>query len=199
MIVVIDYKAGNLASVVKSLRAVGSDPVVTDDPTLVARAQKIILPGVGHFSSTRRLAESGMTSAIARRLDDGVPFLGICVGMQWLFEGSEEDPATPGLGSFAGQCERFAPSALKVPHVGWNTIIPDAGSRLLAGIAENAFVYFTHAYYAPLGYDTAAMTKYGKLFTSAVECGNRMGVQFHPEKSGEVGLKILENFVRLAC
>lgn len=199
MIAVIDYKAGNLASVVKSLRAVGADPVVTEDPALVARASRIVLPGVGHFSVTRRLADSGMTSAIARRLDDGVPFLGICLGMQWLFEGSEEDPVTMGLGAFSGSCERFAATGLKVPHVGWNTIVPDAGSRLLAGIDDHAFVYFTHAYYAPLGYDTAAVTKYGKLFTAAVECGNRMGVQFHPEKSGQVGLKILENFVRLAC
>ena len=199
MIAVIDYKAGNLASVVKSLRAVGADPVVTEDPAIVARASRIVLPGVGHFSVTRRLADSGMTSAIARRLDDGVPFLGICLGMQWLFEGSEEDPVTPGLGAFPGSCERFAAMGLKIPHVGWNTIVPDAGSRLLAGIDDQAFVYFTHAYYAPLGYDTAAVTKYGKLFTAAVECGNRMGVQFHPEKSGPVGLKILENFVRLAC
>lgn len=199
MIAVIDYKAGNLTSVLKTLRAAGAEPVLTDDPAVAARAEKLILPGVGHFSATRFLEERGLTAAVRERIDAGAPFLGICVGMQWLFEGSTEAPEVPGFGAFPGQCDRFATRQLKVPHVGWNSLEIREGSRLLAGLSQQSFVYFTHSYCAPVVNGTAAVTEYGQPFTAAVERDNIMGVQFHPEKSGEAGLRILENFVRLAC
>jgi glutamine amidotransferase len=199
VIAVIDYKAGNLTSVLKTLRAAGAEPVLTDDPAVVARAEKLILPGVGHFSATRFLEERGLTAAMRERVDAGVPFLGICVGMQWLFEGSTEAPGVPGFGAFPGQCDRFATQELKVPHVGWNSLEIREGSRLLTGLPQHSFVYFTHSYCAPVINSTVAVTEYDQPFTAAVERDNIMGVQFHPEKSGEAGLRILENFVRLAC
>jgi imidazole glycerol-phosphate synthase subunit HisH len=195
VIAVIDYQAGNLTSVMKALRAVGADAIATSDPAVVMCAQKLVLPGVGHFSATAFLEERGLKKALEERIQAGIPFLGICVGLQWLFEGSTEAPDTPGLGSFPGQCERFA-KGMKVPHVGWNSVdVRD--SRLLEGIASGDFVYFTHSYRAPVVKDTVAVTEYGAPFTAAVERDNIIGVQFHPEKSGAVGLRILENFVRL--
>ena len=199
MIAVIDYKAGNLTSVLKALHAVGAEPVLTDDPAMVARASKLILPGVGHFSAAQFLEDRGLTSAIRERVATGVPFLGICVGMQWLFQGSTEAPAVSGLGVFSGQCSRFTTTRLKVPHVGWNSLQIREESRLLAGLPQQAFVYFTHSYCAPVVKDTAAVTEYDQPFAAAVERDNVMGVQFHPEKSGDAGRRILENFVRLAC
>ncbi len=195
MIAVIDYKAGNLTSVMKAMHAVGADAVATSDPDVVMRADKLVLPGVGHFSATAFLQEHGLTQAIEERADAGTPFLGICVGLQWLFAGSTEAPDTPGLNVFSGCCERFA-EGIKVPHVGWNSI-QVSESRLLRGISSGAFVYFTHSYRAPVIHDTVAVTEYDSPFTAAVERDNIMGVQFHPEKSGAVGLRILENFVRL--
>lgn len=203
MIAVIDYKAGNLTSVVKALRFLDArDVVVTQAPEDVLRAEKIVLPGVGHFQATQLLKDLGLTEAVRESVAKGTPFLGICVGLQWLYEGSTEAPETRGLGAFAGMCEHF-PAAyegaeLKAPHVGWNSlenIRPD--SRLLKDVREGAFVYFTHSWRAPLSQDTAAVTKYGGEFTAAVERGNVMGVQFHPEKSAEVGLRVLRNFVEL--
>jgi glutamine amidotransferase len=196
VIVVIDYKAGNLTSVMKALHAVGADAVVTSDPNVIMQAGKLVLPGVGHFSATAFLEEHGLKKAIEERITTGIPFLGICVGLQWLFEGSTESPATPGLKAFAGCCERFS-DGLKVPHVGWNAIQVKQ-SRLLQGISNGAFVYFTHSYRAPITNSTVAVTEYDVPFTAALERDNIMGVQFHPEKSGSVGLRILENFVRLA-
>ena len=196
MIAVIDYKAGNLTSVMKALHAVGAHAVLTSDPQQVMRAEKLVLPGVGHFSATAFLKEHGLKNAIEERIRTGVPFLGICVGLQWLFEGSTESPATQGLKVFAGLCERFS-DKLKVPHVGWNSI-QVRESRLLQGISSGAFVYFTHSYRAPVINSTVAVTEYDLPFTAAAERDNVMGVQFHPEKSGPVGLRILENFVRLA-
>jgi glutamine amidotransferase len=196
VIAVIDYKAGNLTSVMKALHAVGADAIATSDPQQVMRAEKLVLPGVGHFSATAFLEEHGLKKAIEERIKASAPFLGICVGLQWLFEGSTESPATPGLKTFAGHCERFS-DRLKVPHVGWNSI-QVRESRLLQGISNGAFVYFTHSYRAPVINGTVAVTEYDLSFTAAVERDNVMGVQFHPEKSGTVGLRILENFVRLA-
>lgn len=197
MIAVIDYKAGNLTSVMKALRAVGADAVATSDPAVAARAGKLVLPGVGHFSATSFLEEHGLRSVIGERIADGVPFLGICVGLQWLFEGSTESPQTRGLGAFSGYCERFE-AELKVPHVGWNSLTTKK-AKLLEGIEDGAFVYYTHSFRAPVVNETVAVTEYGVPFTAAVERGNVMGVQFHPEKSGPAGLRILENFVRLAA
>ena len=195
MIAVIDYKAGNLTSVMKAMHAVGADAIATSDPDIVMRADKLVLPGVGHFSATAFLEEHGLRQAIEERVDAGTPFLGICVGLQWLFAGSTEAPDTAGFNVFPGQCERFS-EGIKVPHVGWNSI-QVSESRLLKGISNGVFVYFTHSYRAPIVHGTVAVTEYDSPFTAAVERDNIMGVQFHPEKSGAIGLQILENFVRL--
>jgi glutamine amidotransferase len=203
VIAIIDYKAGNLTSVVKALKYLGAqDVVVTQSPDDVRAASKIVLPGVGHFQSTQLLKDLGLTTAVREAAAAGKPFLGICVGLQWLYQGSTEAPDTDGLCHFASQCERFPVTFngadLKSPHVGWNSleqIRPD--SRLLRGISGGAFVYFTHSWRAPVSDDTAAVTNYGGAFTAAVERDNVMGVQFHPEKSAEVGLQVLRNFLEL--
>jgi glutamine amidotransferase len=205
MIAVIDYKAGNLTSVVKALRFLGADDVVvTQSPEDVLRADKIVLPGVGHFRATQLLHELGLDGALRKKLREGVPFLGICVGLQWLYEGSSEAPETEGLGWFAGKCERFPAESggleLKAPHVGWNSLEGiRADSRLLKGVEAGSFVYYTHSWRAPVSADTAASTVYGGAFTGVVERGNVMGVQFHPEKSAETGLLVLRNFLELSC
>jgi glutamine amidotransferase len=195
-VTVIDYKAGNLTSVLKALRHLEAEPEVTDgDLALVESAERIVLPGVGHFAATQRLDATGLTPAIRAAIARGVPFLGICVGMQWLYAGSTEAPSQPGLAHFAEHCTRFPQSNEKVPHVGWNSLEVRTGSRLLAGVEPGEFVYFTHSYKAPVTANTAAITHYIESFASAVEHGNVMGVQFHPEKSGATGLKILRNFI----
>lgn len=198
-ITVIDYQAGNLTSVVKALQHLNADVTVTDRPETAAAAERIILPGVGHFAATHRLDKTGLTDAIRKKIAQGVPFLGICVGMQWLLRGSTEAPLQPGLGFFNNQCERFPEGNEKVPHVGWDSIRTRiSSSRLLAGLNEEEFVYFTHAYYVPtIENVTSSVTNYILPFASAVERDNVMGVQFHPEKSGVVGLKILKNFLEL--
>jgi glutamine amidotransferase len=197
-VTVIDYKAGNLTSVLKALRHVGAETVVTDgDLSLVEAAERIVLPGVGHFAATERLDATGLTSAIRAAIARGVPFLGICVGMQWLYAGSSEALEQPGLGHFSEACARFPESQDKVPHVGWNSLEIRPNSRLLAGVEPGEYVYFTHSYKAPVTADTAATTYYIEPFASAVERGNVMGVQFHPEKSGATGLKILKNFLEI--
>ena len=197
-VTVIDYKAGNLTSVLKALRHLGAEPEVTDsDPALVEAAERIVLPGVGHFAATKRLDDTGLTPAIRAAIARGTPFLGICVGMQWLFAGSSEAPSQPGLGAFPESCTRFTEGKEKIPHVGWNSLEILPTSRLLAGVTPGEFVYFTHSYKAPVPAETAAITHYIEPFTSAVERDNVFGVQFHPEKSGEAGLRILKNFLGL--
>ncbi len=199
-VTVIDYKAGNLTSVLKTLRHLGAETVVTDgDLSLVESAECIILPGVGHFAATERLDSTGLTGAIHAAIARGVPFLGICVGMQWLYSGSTEAPQQCGLGQFDAQCTRFAEGNEKVPHVGWNSLDTRNDSRLLKNVEPGEFVYFTHSYKGPVTADTAAVTHYIEPFAAAVERGNVMGVQFHPEKSGETGLKILRNFLEIPC
>lgn len=198
MIAVVDYKAGNLTSVMKALAAVGADAVSTDAPETVRQAQKIILPGVGHFQATSFLEQHGLRKAIEEQIAQGKPFLGICVGLQWLFRGSTESPDTAGLGAFDATCDRFV-TVEKVPHVGWNSLDIRDGSRLLKGVSTGSFVYFTHSYCAPVIRNTVGITEYGAPFTAAVERANIMGVQFHPEKSGSVGLQILRNFLELPC
>ena len=194
-VTVIDYKAGNLTSVVKALRHLGAEVSVTDRPEVVAAAERIILPGVGHFAATRRLDETGLTPAIREAIAGRVPFLGICVGMQWLYAGSTEAPNQCGLGHFPERIERFPESEEKVPHVGWNQLDPIRGSRIFAGVEKGEFAYFTHSWRAPITEFTAAVTQYIQPFASAVEDKNVFGLQFHPEKSGESGLKILRNFL----
>jgi glutamine amidotransferase len=196
-VTVIDYKAGNLTSVLKALRHLGAEVEVTDsDLALVESAERLVLPGVGHFQATERLDASGITPAIRAAIGRGVPFLGICVGMQWLYAGSSEAPAQPGLAHFAERCERFTEGKEKIPHVGWNSLEIRPGSRFLAGVDAGEHVYFTHSYKAPVTADTAAVTHYIEPFAAAVERANVMGVQFHPEKSGATGLKILGNFLK---
>jgi glutamine amidotransferase len=202
VIAVIDYKAGNLTSVVKTLGYLGAETLVTQDPEVVRRAEKIVLPGVGHFRATDLLGRLGITEAVRESVARGAWFLGVCVGLQWLYGGSTEAPETAGLGHFAGECERFPAvfdgEALKAPHVGWNSLEGIRGdSRLMRGISEGEFVYYTHSWRAPLSADTAASTSYGGAFTGAVERKNVMGVQFHPEKSASVGLRVLRNFIEL--
>jgi glutamine amidotransferase len=195
-VTVIDYKAGNLTSVLKALRHLGAKAEVTDgDLAPVESAERIVLPGVGHFQATERLDATGLTPAIRAAIARGVPFLGICVGMQWLYSGSTEAQQQPGLGHFSEACTRFPDAGEKVPHVGWNSLEARAGSRLFAGVEPGEFVYFTHSYKAPVTADTAAITHYIEPFGAAVERANVMGVQFHPEKSGEAGLRILGNFL----
>jgi glutamine amidotransferase len=196
MIAVVDYRAGNLTSVKKALDHLHADAIVTNDPALVARAEKIILPGVGHFSATAILEQAGLRTAILHRIQQGMPFLGICVGMQWMFESSTEAPGIQGLGLLSGACGRFAAS-VKSPHVGWNSLTCQNGSRLLRGIPSDSFVYFAHSYSAPVVEATVARCEYGGEFSAAVEQNNLFGVQFHPEKSGPIGLKLLENFCSL--
>ena len=207
-VTVIDYKAGNLTSVLKALRHLGAEPVVTDsDLSLIERAERIVLPGVGHFAATERLDRTGMTGAIREAVKRGVPFLGICVGMQWLLEGSEEAPKQPGLGHFIGRCKRFPSGREKVPHVGWSSIETNiVGPTLFRGLKRIEYVYFTHSFYVPyatmvreadgdLQVVDAAQAEYIVPFAAAVEWGNVFGVQFHPEKSGDAGLAVLRNFL----
>jgi imidazole glycerol-phosphate synthase subunit HisH len=200
VIAVIDYKAGNLTSVVKALAALGAQAQVTADPAVVARAERVILPGVGHFQATQLLEDTGLKAAVGHVIERGVPFLGICVGLQWLFAGSTEAPGFAGLGIFPQRCEHFAPG-IQAPHVGWNSLsIPrNGGSRLMHGIEDGSFVYYTHSFRAPVVHGTVAVTDYGGPFSGAVERGNVMGVQFHPEKSGSAGLRVLKNFLSLSC
>lgn len=211
MIAVIDYKAGNLTSVVKALRHLGADVTVTDSPAVVKDAERVVLPGVGHFSSTRLLDEIGLTDVVREVIARDIPFLGICVGMQWLLAGSEEAPEQPGLGYFQSRCERFPSGREKVPHVGWNHILVSdkVSSRLFKGVEDGEFVYYTHSYFVPANtvYENggesvnpvAAESHYIKTFAAAVEHENVMGVQFHPEKSGATGLKVLKNFLEFSC
>ena len=193
MIAIVDYGAGNLVSVKKALDWLGQDCTITSDPAEVLRARKIVLPGVGHFASTATLNTSGLQESIARSIANGIPFLGICVGMQWMFAGSEESPQTPGLSLFPGTCARF-PQNVKSPHVGWNQLEIDSASRLFRGLPASPFVYFTHSYYAPVNGTTVASCEYAGKFSAAVERDLLFGVQFHPEKSGETGLRLLANF-----
>jgi glutamine amidotransferase len=191
-IAVLDYRAGNLTSVLKALRAAGADAVVTDDPEQIAAADGIVIPGVGHFAATRAIGDACRTT-ILRRVGQQVPLLGICLGMQFLFEGSEEAPGVPGLALFRGRCA-LLPSHVKVPHVGWNDLNVRP-SRLLAGIPDGVQAYFTHSFAAPITPETVATTVYGSTFAAVVELGNVFGVQFHPETSSKSGLQILRSFV----
>ncbi len=198
MIALIDYKAGNLTSVKKALATIGADVIVPQAPDELADAAGVIVPGVGHFGATRAL-DAPWIEAILGRIGEGRPLLGICLGMQWLFEGSDEAPELPGLGLLSGRCYRLPNASVKVPHVGWNSLsIERSEASILEGVASGAQVYFTHSYVAPVTGDSAAVTEHGEPFAAAVQRGYIAGVQFHPEKSGDVGLRILRNFVELA-
>src|SRR5438067_1178572 len=191
MIALIDYGAGNLTSVKKALAAIGADVRVPEQPEDLASAQGVIIPGVGHFGATRALHGAWMDGILAL-LGNGRPLFGICLGMQWLFEGSDEAPDCPGLGLLAGQCYRLpGGDGIKVPHVGWNSLAVQRASPSLDGVPDGSPVYFTHSYAAPVTGDTVAIAEHGEPFAAVVEHGQVSGVQFHPEKSGDVGLQIL--------
>jgi glutamine amidotransferase len=205
VIALIDYGAGNLTSVRKALTALGADFHVPAAPDECARARALIVPGVGHFAATSSLA-GAWRDAIAAAVDRGTPLLGICLGMQWLFEGSDEAPEVPGLGLIRGRIVRLqgdADQRLKVPHVGWNALefqrpaapAPPRDARLLRHLHSGAQVYFTHSYAAPVTTECVAATTHANTFASVVERGNVFGVQFHPEKSASAGLQILRNFL----
>ena len=198
MIAIVDYGAGNLTSVRKAFVALGQAAQVTSDPQVVLRAGRIVVPGVGHFGATTALQSRGLKAAIQAAISQAKPVLGICLGMQWMFSSSEEATNIEGLGIFPGTCARF-PSEVKSPHVGWNQLSCCARSRLLHNIPEGSFAYFTHSYRAPLVEETVATCEYAGRFSAAVEHENTFGVQFHPEKSGATGMKLLENFCELPC
>lgn len=198
MITLVDYHAGNLASVRKAFEYLGCEVQVTEDPEVVRSSRQVVVPGVGHFGATKQLEESGLRQAVSEALDRGALFLGICVGMQWMFQGSTEAPGVSGLSLFPAMIEKF-PSDVKSPHVGWNQIEIAPGSRLLKGVEDLSFVYYTHSYRAPIVEGTVAKTNYGADFSGVVEGDNVFGVQFHPEKSGTAGLAILKNFVEMGC
>jgi glutamine amidotransferase len=207
VIALIDDKAGNLTSVKKAFAAIGADVFVPAVPADLADAGGIIVPGVGHFAATRAL-DDAWVDAILGRLGEGRPLLGICLGMHWLFEGSDEAPECPGLGLLSGRCYRLGTTTVrlkpdatnvKVPHVGWNSLTLQQGTSIVEGVAPGAQVYFTHSYAAPVDGDTVAVTEHGETFAAVVQRGHVAGVQFHPEKSGEVGLRILRNFLELVA
>jgi glutamine amidotransferase len=195
MIALIDYGAGNLTSVRKALTAVGAPFFTPATPADLATAHGIIVPGVGHFAATRAI-DDAWREAIVGAVGRQTPLLGICLGLQYLFDGSEEAPELRGLGLLAGRCSRLPPT-LKVPHVGWNalTLVPQRSSSLLDGIADGTQVYFTHSYAAPITDACVASTTHGVPFAAAVERGLVFGAQFHPEKSGDAGLRVLRSFV----
>ena len=214
MIALIDYRAGNLTSVKKALATIGADVFVPDEPRDLAKARGIIVPGVGHFGATRAL-DGPWVEAILESVGEGRPLFGICLGMHWLFEGSEEAPGLAGLGVLAGRCYRLGtaglnpdvadttvrlpqPDRMKIPHVGWNSLSMIRTASIVDGVPDEAQVYFTHSYVAPITGDTVAITEHGEPFAAIVQRGYVSGVQFHPEKSGDVGLRILRNFVEIA-
>ena len=197
MITIFDYGAGNLRSVQNTLGEIGAEYELARDAEGLSRATKIILPGVGHFGQmTRALDQMQVRQALLERIRAGVPFLGICLGLQALFESSEEAPEERGLGLFHGEIRRF-PATGRVPHMGWNEIVPQNGAKLLAHLAPHPYLYFAHSYYAPLNDATAATCQYNVSYTAVLETENIFGVQFHPEKSGPIGLRVVRNFVEL--
>jgi len=197
MIAILDYGAGNLRSVQNTLSAISAAYELVRDSGGLRRATKIILPGVGHFGQMMRALDGlGVRQALVDQIHTGVPFLGICLGLQALFQASDEAPEVRGLGLFEGTIHRF-PADVRVPHMGWNEIDPRPGSKLLRGLAPHPYLYFANSYYAPLNVATSATCTYSLHYTAVLESNNVYGVQFHPEKSGPLGLQIVRNFVEL--
>jgi imidazole glycerol-phosphate synthase subunit HisH len=197
-IAIVDYRAGNLASVRQAFVRLGTTAVIADDPEQLSAVDRIVVPGVGHFSNTASLTDSGLRAGILEAVEKGVPLLGICLGMQWLFQASQEAPGVRGLGIMDGTCEHL-PAEVKSPHVGWNQLEIQSGSRLFRNVQSGSYVYFTHSFCAPITPETSAVTEYGRSFAAAVERRNVLGVQFHPEKSGKAGMQILANFCADPC
>lgn len=197
MITIFDYGAGNLRSVQNTLAKIGAPYMLVDDAEGLLQAEKIILPGVGHFGQMLRALDAmRVRQAIMEQIEKGVPFLGICLGLQAMFTGSEEEPDVKGLGIFPQSVARFV-GDMRVPHMGWNDLEAKSDSRLLKDVGEKPYVYFAHSYYAPVNEATAATCTYSVPYTAVLERDNLFGVQFHPEKSGPIGLKIVKNFVEL--
>lgn len=197
-VTIVDYGMGNLKSVSKAIEAVGASVEVTAEPSKVSEAERLVLPGVGAFGkAVENLEEAGLAEGIMEFLKTERPFLGICLGLQLLFEESEEERKRSGLGVLCGGVKRFS-GGLKVPHMGWNTINKTKETKLFENVPDGSYMYFVHSYYVdPEDQDEAVCsTEYGVSFTSAVQKGNVMGVQFHPEKSQDLGLAVLANFVR---
>ena len=200
-ITIIDYGMGNLHSAAKALEKVGAQVAVTRDPERVRQADKVVLPGVGAFGDCmKNLNERGLAPVIHEVIAAGKPFLGICVGLQMLFEGSEEDPGVAGLGIFKGMVRKIAAPGLKIPHMGWNNLEYRTSSSLFQGLPPAAYVYFVHSFHAVPTDESCitAVTDYGGQVTAAVGRGLVQAVQFHPEKSSAVGLKILANFKEMS-
>ena len=201
MIAIIDYDAGNIKSVEKALLSMGETPVLTRDPEVILQADHIILPGVGSFGDAmENLNKFGLIDVIHEAINRKIPFLGICLGLQLLFESSEETPGVAGLGILKGKIVRIPEGpGLKIPHMGWNSLKINPDSKLLKGIPEDTYVYFVHSYYLKAKHieDVAATTDYIVPVHAAVEHDNIFATQFHPEKSGDVGLEILKNFVSI--
>lgn len=197
MIAILDYGAGNLRSVQNTLDEIGASYELVDNADGLKRADKIILPGVGHFGQMLRALDAlEVRNALIGQIRGGVPFLGICLGLQGLFESSEEAPEQRGLGVFPGVVKRFQIEA-RVPHMGWNELDRAKPSKLLAGLPEHPYVYFAHSYYVPVVSQAAATCTYTTPYTAVLEEGNVFGVQCHPEKSGPIGIGIVRNFVNL--
>ena len=201
MIAVVDYDAGNVKSVEKAIEKLGAAHILTSDPEEIRKADAVILPGVGNFGDcVSKLVERGLDTALKEYAASGKPFLGICVGLQLLFDESEESPGVKGLGILPGKIKRFPASAdLKVPQIGWNDIVESKG-RLLEGIDKETFFYFVHSYYLECEDPSivTSRTEYGITYDSSVEYGNIFATQFHPEKSSDAGLKVLSNFLKIA-
>jgi glutamine amidotransferase/cyclase len=198
MIALLDYGAGNVGSVLKAIRYLGHEGCVLDRPEQLAKATKLIFPGQGHFAAMMRsLSEAGILEPLRKFIGSGRPFLGICLGLQALYEGSDEAPGVPGLGLLPGRVRRFQ-GVFKVPHVGWSQLEISAVARSLDRVEDGSFVYFCHSYYAPVTPESVGVTDYGQRFASVVERDNVWAVQFHPEKSGTIGLTVLKNFLDLS-
>lgn len=202
MISILDYDAGNIASVEKAIKYLGADCAVTRDGNTIMHSEAVILPGVGAFGDAcEKLSDYGFYDIIPEYIKSGKPFLGICLGLQLLFKESEESPNASGLDILPGKIVKIPDTdGLKVPHIGWNSISINKKSRLLAGIPDNSYVYFVHSYYLKARDPAivAATTEYGVTMHAACERENVFATQFHPEKSGEVGLIILKNFISIA-
>ncbi len=197
MTTIVDYGAGNLRSVQNTLEELGVPFEVTNSSAVVEKATKLILPGVGHFGQMLHAMDRlGLRHSVIDRVKAGVPFLGICVGLQCLFEGSEEAPGASGLGIFPGTVRRFNGDA-RIPHMGWNSLDRVKPSKLLRGLDPNAYTYFAHSYYAPLNQATVASCHYIHDYCAVLEDANVYAVQFHPEKSGPVGLAVVRNFIEI--
>jgi imidazole glycerol phosphate synthase glutamine amidotransferase subunit len=199
MIAIFDYGAGNLRSVQNTLGELGWEYELVRDAVGLLRAPKIILPGVGHFGQMMRALDAlQVRAALLERIRAGVPFLGICLGLQALFDTSEEAPEERGLGLYPGTVRRF-PADARVPHMGWNELEARPDSKLVRNLDARPYVYFAHSYYVPENERASATCTYAVPYTAVLECGNVFGVQFHPEKSGPVGLRIVRNFLELPC